>query len=219
MTDYLSPHWDASALVVVDLQRDFLDGGPAPIPGTSAVVPTVVALAREFRLAGRPVIHLVRLYRPDGSDVDLARRDAVERGVQIVAPGSDGSQVAEGVLPQQVRLDAEALLAGRAQHVGQTESVLFKPRWSGFHRTELERRLRGSGCDTVTVVGCNLPNCPRATLFDASERDFRTVLASDAVSQVTQERLADLERIGVSVLTSAQVGRGLRTVEEGRRPW
>jgi len=35
--DYTTPNWAASALVVVDLQRDFLDGGAAAVPGTSAV--------------------------------------------------------------------------------------------------------------------------------------------------------------------------------------
>ena len=83
------------------------------------------------------------------------------------------------------------------QSVGKREVVLFKPRWSGFYRTGLEEWLRREGCDTVVVAGCNLPNCPRATLFDASQRDFRAVLVTDAVSETTEERLADLERIGV----------------------
>ena len=40
---------------------------------------------------------------------------------------------------------------------------------------EIGRRCRALGVDTIVVAGCNLPNCPRATLFEASERDFRTV--------------------------------------------
>jgi nicotinamidase-related amidase len=59
------------------------------------------------------------------------------------------------------------------------------------------------------VAGCNLPNCPRATLFEASERDFRTVIVSDAVSQASPERLADLAGIGVSVLPAATVAASL----------
>jgi nicotinamidase-related amidase len=59
--------------------------------------------------------------------------------------------------------------------------------------------------DTVVVAGCNLPNCPRATLFDASNRDFRTVLVTDAVSQASPERLADVERIGVERRTTREV--------------
>jgi nicotinamidase-related amidase len=83
--------------------------------------------------------------------------------------------------------------------------VIFKPRWSAFHRTELEALLHAQNCDTVVVAGCNLPNCPRATLFDATERDFRTVLVSDAVSQTSPERVADLERIGVALRSTTDV--------------
>ncbi len=90
--------------------------------------------------------------------------------------------------------------------------ILFKPRWSAFHRTQLEEWLHGEGCDTVLVAGCNLPNCPRATLFDASERDFRTALATDAVSQTSDERLADLARIGVRLYSTARVVAALSAV-------
>lgn len=205
MTDYITPRWDHSALLVIDLQRDFLDGGEATIPGTTGVVPNVVSLVDAFRRAGRPVFHVVRLYSPGGSDVDLLRRDSIEKGAEVAAPGTDGSQIADGVLPVGCRLNADELLAGKTQEVGRREVLLFKPRWSAFHRTELESLLQEQGCNTVVVAGCNLPNCPRATLFDASERDFRTVLVTDAVSQTSTERLTDLEKIGVNLHTSADV--------------
>lgn len=205
MTDYTAPHWDATALVVVDLQRDFLDEGMSAVPGTTAVVPNVVALVEAFRETGRPVVHVVRLYEPGGSDVDLPRRQAVEDGARIVAPGSWGAEPAEGVLPDGIRLDPGLLGAGHLQQVGDREVILFKPRWSAFHRTRLEDWLHGQNCDTVLVAGCNLPNCPRATLFDASERDFRAVLVTDAVSQTSEERTADLERLGVRLHSTAEV--------------
>lgn len=62
------------------------------------------------------------------------------------------------------------------------------------------------------MAGCNLPNCPRATLFDASERDYRTVLVTDATSQGTVQRLADLELLGVELLQVAQVSAALQTI-------
>ena len=216
MTDYVSPNWERSALVVVDLQGDFLDEGVAAIPGTTGVVPNVAALTRAFREAGRPIAHVVRLYEPGGSDVDLPRRDSIEAGGRVVAPGSTGSQIPATVLPAPVPLDPERLLAGQPQQLGDREVVFFKPRWSAFHRTSLEAWLRQQGCDTVVVAGCNLPNCPRATLFDASERDFRTALVSDAVSQTTEERLADLERIGVTVLELAEATKQLEALPKAR---
>jgi nicotinamidase-related amidase len=82
---------------------------------------------------------------------------------------------------------------------------MFKPRWSAFYRTGLDQHLRDRDVTTVVVAGCNLPNCPRATLFDASERDYRAVLVQDATSQVTDERLQDLALIGVTVTDAATV--------------
>lgn len=209
MSEYTGPHWDTAALLVIDLQRDFLDDGVAPIPGTTAVVPAVAALATAFSAVHRPIAHIVRLYEPGGLDVDLPRRGAIEAGARIAAPGSAGAEIAAGVAPPATRLDPAALLDGGLQSVGEREVVIFKPRWSAFHRTGLADWLAQQDCDTVVVAGCNLPNCPRATLFDASERDLRAVLVTDAVSQTSPERLADLAAIGVALLTVAEVTRAL----------
>ncbi len=205
MSRYTEPNWGSSALVVIDLQYDFVEGGASPIAGTAAIIPRVATLAAAFRASGRPIAHIVRLYEAGGSDVDLPRREIIENGARIVAPGSDGAQIPIEVVPRADRLNADLLLAGKVQQLGEREVVLFKPRWSGFYRTQLEDWLHTQGCDTVLVAGCNLPNCPRATLFDASERDFRTALATDAVSQASDERLADLEHIGVRLLTTTQI--------------
>ncbi|CAM3195729.1 isochorismatase family cysteine hydrolase [Tsukamurella hominis] len=201
-TDYTAPHWDRSALVLIDVQNDFVDGA-TPIAGTAELLPAMARLARAFRDAGRPVVHVVRLYVPGGSDVDPVRRSAVEAGARIAAPGSAGSEVPAALLG--VPLDHALLLSGAVQSVGDAEAVLFKPRWSAFHRTELDEHLRDLGVDTVIVAGCNLPNCPRATLFDASERDYRAAVVADATSQATDQRLDDLRLIGVEVLTTADV--------------
>lgn len=207
MTDYLGPHWESAALVVIDVQNDFLEGGAAPVAGTREVLPALAETIAAFLRSGRPIAHIVRFYQPGGCDVDLPRRAAVEAGRRTVVPGSPGSQIPSVLLPAEVALDSEKLLAGAPQTLTGSggEVVFFKPRWSAFHRTGLESWLQETGCDTVVVAGCNLPNCPRATLFDASERDFRTVLVTDAVSQVTPERLVDLEGIGVQLRESAQV--------------
>lgn len=72
---YTEPVWERSALVTVDMQRDFvLDGAPAQVPGTLEVVPAVASLAESYRAARLPIIHVVRAYSADGSDVDLCPR-------------------------------------------------------------------------------------------------------------------------------------------------
>jgi len=54
------------------------------------------------------------------------------------------------------------------------------------------------------VVGCNFPNCPRATIYGASMRDFRTVMITDAVSGVYDQGIKELNGIGVATPTSQE---------------
>ncbi len=192
---YLRPHWGRSALVTIDVQRDFLDQGAAPIPGTTEVLPFIAEILDAYRAARLPIVHIVRLYA--GDDVDLVRRTALSAGASIVRPHSAGSQLALDLRTLGApELDAERLLAGGIQQLGPSEVAIWKPRWSAFYRTPLHHHLSGLDVDTVVIAGCNYPNCPRATLYDAAERDYRTVLASDAISRLTPLHLEEAAEIG-----------------------
>jgi len=140
---YLSPDRSAAALLTIDTQRDVLDGGPAEIPGTSQALPQMQAAVEAFRSAQRPIVHVVRLYRPDGENVDLCRRSLVEGGAAILAPGTHGAELAPELLPDDCpALDSELLLSGGIQPLGPREAVVYKPRWSAFYDTPLEAHLR-----------------------------------------------------------------------------
>lgn len=206
---HIAPHFDRAALVVIDTQVDFAEGGRSPVAGTTAIVPRLATLVDAFRAAGRPIVHVVRLYA--GDDVDLVRRTLVASGSGPVAPGAAGSQILDALLPAGAPdLDHELLLRGEAQPLGPDEVVLWKPRWSAFFRTPLDAHLRTRNVDTVVIAGCNFPNCPRATAFDASELDYRTVLAADALSGATPDRLDEIERIGALAAATDDLCRGLR---------
>ncbi|WIY83389.1 isochorismatase family protein [Propionimicrobium sp. PCR01-08-3] len=77
--DYLSPHFGSAALLLIDVQHDFIDGA-MPVPGTAEVLPRLAELTAAFRAAHRPIVHVIRLYRPGGSDTDAVRRATVEAG-------------------------------------------------------------------------------------------------------------------------------------------
>ena len=201
---FTAPHFESSGLLVIDTQVDFLDGGASPIAGTSDRLPEMTRLVEAYRAAGRPIVHVIRLY--DGDDVDLVRRAALREGLQLVRPGSAGARIAPSLLPgADVELDSDALLAGGLQQLGTNEVVMWKPRWSAFHRTPLDDHLRDLAVDTVVVAGCNFPNCPRATIFDASARDYRVVVAEDATSQLTADRRGDTVALGVRTMPTSAV--------------
>ncbi len=79
------------------------------------------------------------------------------------------------------------------------EHVTYKPRWGVFYPTDLQRHLDESGSDTSVFAGCNFPNCPRTSIYEASERDFRIVLVSDAMSGVYDRGMEECRAIGVDV--------------------
>ena len=201
MTDpYTRPLRDSAALVLIDVQRDFYaDDAPLPIEGTKAAIPAMASLVTEFRDRAMPIVHVVRLYRPDGSNADVVRKQAIERGARYAVPGSAGSQIAPELLPNPVELDHELLLSGELQQIGPREHVMYKPRWGAFYQTKLEQHIHDTGSDTLVFVGCNFPNCPRASIYEASERDFRIVLVSDALSGLDDRGIKECRAIGVDV--------------------
>jgi nicotinamidase-related amidase len=104
--------------------------------------------------------------------------------------------------PPDSRLDSSLLLSGQLQQIGHMEWIMYKPRWGAFYNTLLERHLQSLGVNTVIVCGCNLPNCPRTTIYEECERDFETVLVKDATSMVYYIGLRELKDIGVSIMNS-----------------
>ena len=82
--DYVTPDRKYSALLIIDVQSDFtLTGASMEIPGTCQCVHYIKRLAQCYRELGLPIVHVIRLYHKDGSNVDLCRRKAVENGKQF----------------------------------------------------------------------------------------------------------------------------------------
>ena len=96
-------------------------------------------------------------------------------------------------------LDSNLLLSGQLQQIGCMEWIMYKPTWEAFYNTLLEKHLQSLGVNTVVVSGCNFPNCHRTTIYEASERDFKTILVNDATSMVYDIGLSELKNIGVSI--------------------
>jgi nicotinamidase-related amidase len=204
---FTSADWRNAALLTIDTQNDFtLPNLPFAITGTFEVVPKMSHVLHAFRIAGKPIIHVIRIYNSDGSNVDLCRRRAIaELANKLVIAGTQGAELVNELKPSsssKVMFDTELLLKGKLQQVASEEWIMYKPRWGAFYATPLERHLRDLNTNTVVVCGCNFPNCPRTTIYEASERDFRVVLIKDATSNVYKRGLQELDNIGVELMTS-----------------
>jgi nicotinamidase-related amidase len=203
---HTEPDFGAAALVTIDTQRDVLDGGPFEIAGTSDALAPMRELARAFRRARLPIVHIVRLYEAGGANADLCRRAMLERGMRALAPGEPGSELAAELLPREgAALDPQLLLAGGVQELAPLEVAIYKPRWGAFFQTPLESHLRAQGASTLVFCGCNFPNCPRTSIYEASEREFKLVLATDALSGLYERGERELAAIGVQLMRSADI--------------
>jgi nicotinamidase-related amidase len=210
-----SPAWDSAALITIDVQVDTLDGQPLEIPGTSAATANIGRLAAAFRARRLPIVHMVRLYLADGTNAEPCRQELARGPVPVLRPGTPGRLLAPGVADGDTPLfDDQLLLAGGAQPVGNHEVVIYKPRWGAFYGTPLDDHLRDAGVTTLVFAGCNFPNCPRTSIYEASERDYRIVLAADAVSGVYDRGIEELAGIGVPSLTTDEVLAALKAAPD-----
>ena len=207
MDKYTQPHISSAALITIDTQNDFtLDDAPVYIGGTKEIIANMTRLLALFRQHGLSIVHVVRFYDRDGSNAELCRRQRIAEGQVMLVPGSEGAELVQELKPNPgMKLDAEKLMSGKFQKIGTNEFVMYKPRWGAFYRTGLEAFLRARTVDTLLFCGCNYPNCPRTSIYEASERDFRVVLVKDAVSQLYPKAEEEMDNIGVKVLSTDQI--------------
>ena len=201
---YTAVELEKAALLTIDVQNDFvLSGAPAEIPGTLDILPNLQRLVEGFRKSGLPIFHMVRFYLPDGSNAERCRRHTIASGKRIVAPDTAGAELVDQIKPTaNIKLNAGVLLFGSPQQIGPNEWVIYKPRWGAFYNTPLSTLLEARKINSVVVAGGNFPNCPRATVYEASERDYRVALVTDAVSQLYDRALAELRGVGVDLMTA-----------------
>ncbi|GAU08874.1 cysteine hydrolase family protein [Desulfoplanes formicivorans] len=184
------------ALLIIDMQNDFvLPKGVLHVAGAQATIPVIQRILHVFRQTGRPVFHITREYRPDGSDVENMRRKKFLEERPFVVPGTWGWQIAEQLTP----------LPG--------EYRIIKNRFSAFMFTELDLMLRRLGLAHLVITGTQLPNCVRATVFDALSLDYEVTLITDGCSAQTPEiaaaNIRDMAHVGVQCMDSKQFLNGL----------
>jgi nicotinamidase-related amidase len=204
MQDYLSPEREKLALLTIDVQRDFvLAGSPASFSGGGGATQKMRRLVESFRAIGAPIVHMIRLYRCNGSNVDLCHRAQIESGQRIVMPGTLGAELIDEMKPDPaLRLEPDSLLGGKMQQIGAKEWICYKPRLSAFFQTPVEAHLRELGVTTLVICGTDFPSSPRSSVYAAANRDFRIVLATDAISGASDPGLDEMAQIGAYLMAT-----------------
>lgn len=174
----------ATALVIIDMQRDFLEpGGFGETLGNdvsllAAAVAPIRALLARARATGMLVIHTREGHRADLSDAHAAK---VERGapsLRIGAPGPMGRILVRGEPGHEI-VPALAPIAG--------EPVVDKPGKGAFYATDLAEILRNRGIDTLVVCGVTTEVCVHTTVREANDRGFRCIVPGDCCASYFPE--------------------------------
>jgi nicotinamidase-related amidase len=175
---------DRTALVIIDMQRDFLEpGGFGAALGNDvtrlrpAIAPCRAVLDAA-RARGLLVIHTREGHRPDLSD---APRLKVERGdpaLRIGAPGPMGRILVRGE-------PGHDIIAELAPQAG--EPVIDKPGKGAFYQTDLDFMLRNRGIETLLVCGVTTEVCVNTTVREANDRGFRCVVLADCCASYFPE--------------------------------
>ncbi len=153
------------------------------------IVPKIQEALSFARANHWPVFYIVREYRDNASDVEKIRIEDFKARKRAV-PGTFGCEIVEALKPEQ------------------GEYRVVKWRFSGFMHTELDLLLRRLLVQHVVVCGTQLPNCVRATVYDAVTLDYYVTVIKDAVAARTDEvhraNIVDIENLGVKCKTWAE---------------
>lgn len=167
---------DKTALIIIDMQRDFLEpGGFGAALGNDvtrlqAAIEPCRAVLSAARSAGLLVIHTREGHRPDLSDAPPLKVERGDPALRIGAPGPMGRILVRGE-PGHDIIPELYPIAG--------EPVIDKPGKGAFCRTDLELMLHNRGIETLLVCGVTTEVCVNTTVREANDRGFRCIVLSD----------------------------------------
>ncbi len=182
--DYSLPTETGIALIIIDMQRDFLEpGGFGAALGNEvgllrAIVPTVQRLQQGFRERGWLVLQTVEGHRPDLSDCPPSKRQRGNAALKIGDPGPMGRILVLGEPGNQIIPE----LAPTPE-----ETVIEKPGKGAFYNTNLEFLLKTHNISHLIVTGVTTEVCVQSTLREANDRGYECLLVEDATESYFPE--------------------------------
>ena len=173
------PDIAASALIIVDMQNDFVSHGgyfdrlakAHPEIGFDmeflvSIVPDLRKLSTAFRAAGRPVVYIRHALAPDYSDACFPYWKLPLDPVQnrFVVEGTWGARIVDELTPEK------------------NDSVVVKKGYDGFYNTPLESILSALGINTCIVTGVSTRVCVSTTIRSGVERKFNMTVVRDCTA-------------------------------------
>lgn len=167
---------DRCALLIIDMQRDFLEPGGfgAALGNDVSQLRRIVGACRDLlecaRAVGIAVIHTREGHRPDMSDAPPAKVARGSPSMRIGDTGPMGRILIRGEMGHEIIPELAPLAS---------EPVIDKPGKGAFYQTDLDLMLRNRGIDTLLVCGVTTEVCVHTTVREANDRGYRCVVVAD----------------------------------------
>jgi nicotinamidase-related amidase len=201
----MGPDITTSALIIVDMQNDFVhrDGAfgrraredvdaSIDMDFLASTIPNVRRIAEAFRHHHRPVVYVTQVLKPDYSDAAFPywRRPRPAQSRSIVE-GTWGAQIIDDLTP----------------HAG--DHLVIKKGFGGFANTPLDTILRNCGVTTCVVTGVTTCVCVSTTVRGGVECNYRMIVVQDAVAEIHRDahdaELKTMARVFADVKTTDEV--------------
>ena len=185
----------STALIVIDMQRDFLlPGGFGESLGNDVsrlrrTIEPLAAFLAGWRAAGLPVIHTREGHEPDLSDCPPAKLERGAPSKRIGDPGAFGRILIRGEYGHDI-IDELRPLPG--------EAVVDKPGKGAFYATELQDLLDKDGIKSLLVAGVTTEVCVHTTVREANDRGFECLVLADCVGSYFPE----FQEVGLKMIAA-----------------
>jgi nicotinamidase-related amidase len=182
--DYKIPDDGKVALVIIDMQRDFLEfGGFGEALGNDvkllqAIVPTVKKLLDTWRSLNLPIIHTIECHKPDLSDCPPSKLNRGDGKLKIGDMGTMGRILIKGEIGNNIIVELTPL---------DGEIVIHKSGKGAFCRTDLEMILQQQNITHLIITGVTTEVCVQTTMREANDRGYECLLVEDATESYFPE--------------------------------
>lgn len=187
--------WQGSALIVVDMQNDFLPGGKLEVPNSDTIIPIINEYIKIFEKKGLPVV-FTRDWHPEN------HLSFKENG---------------GIWPKHCVQNTEGVQINKDIYIPNNSVIINKAfqsdmeAYSGFQNTDLDQKLKEMNVKNLFVCGVATDYCVLNTVLDAIKLNYKVYLLIDAIKGVdvnpndSEEAIKKMISNGVELLVFDEI--------------
>ena len=182
-----------TALIIIDMQRDFLEpGGFGEMLGNDvsqlrSTIEPIKGVLEAARSAGITIIHTREGHRPDLMDAPPSKLARGNLKLGIGDEGPMGRVLVRGAMGHDIIPELEPL---------ENEPIIDKPGKGAFYETDLHLLLQNRNIKTLIVCGVTTEVCVHTTVREANDRGYECLVIEDCVGSYFPE----FQRIGIEMI-------------------